>query len=215
MNYTQLVNPKLTTVGTITRCLEYARKMFGAPAVERTAWLAWKNAQYRHTDALPTGVAYPLWFSYWGTIDGVYDNYGHVVVYVPGEGYYSSPWQQGTTHAVLSSVAEVEATYYAKYVGWTEDISTIRVVEPQKDTMIESNEDVDQLYLTAFHRYPESDEVRKNWFGLTWPDALGRARVMPEYLDQNHIIKVSYPDLLKAKGINRDSVLEYTNKNLK
>lgn len=126
MPYTQLVQPDLTIVGKVGYCLEYARKMFHAPAVEPTAWKAWEAAQYKHPDRnYPVDASELLWFSYW--LDGV--NFGHVVVNVPGQGLYSSPYKSGTTHAVLSSIAEVERLYGAKYVGWSEDISKVRVIE--------------------------------------------------------------------------------------
>jgi hypothetical protein len=55
---------------------------------------------------------------------------GHVTVNVPGHGIYSSPYQKGTSHAVMSSIAEVEKHYGVKYLGWTEDLNGVRVVEP-------------------------------------------------------------------------------------
>jgi hypothetical protein len=71
-------------------------------------------------------------------------------------------------------------------------------VNPQKETMLQTNNDVDELYLTAYHRYPESDAVRSNWLGREWPQALDLARTAPEYLSQNHILLVAYPAAIKA-----------------
>lgn len=118
----QLVQPNLSVVGKSGWCLDYARRVFGAGVVEATAWQGWENAKYKHTDGLPN-VSVPVWFDYWQ--DGI--RYGHVAVYVPGQGVYSSPWQTTYGHAVLSSVQEVERIYGVKYVGWSEDISNVRV----------------------------------------------------------------------------------------
>lgn len=128
MSYQQLVQPNLATVGRIGYCLEYARKCFGAGVVEPNAWVAWQNTQFHHLDAnIPADVCVPMWYSYIN--QGV--NLGHVTISVPGKGIYSSPWQQGTDHAVLPSIAEVERIYGVKYVGWSEDISKVRVIKEQ------------------------------------------------------------------------------------
>jgi len=129
----QLVEPNLNTVGTSGWCLAYAQNMFGAPAIEPNAWSAWLNTQYKHAEGLPN-VAVPCWF------DGA-DGEGHVVVYVPSQGFYSSPYNTSTTHAVLSSIAEVERIYGVGYVGWSEDIETLRVA---KENKVASQDQVDK-----------------------------------------------------------------------
>ena len=126
MQYKQLVTPNFSTVGQVGYCLQYARECFGAPAVEPNAWTAWLNTQFKHEDAdLPTDVSIPMWYSY----EENGEQLGHVTINVPGVGIYSSPWEQGTTHAVLPSIAEVERIYGVEYVGWSEDISKVRVIE--------------------------------------------------------------------------------------
>lgn len=124
MSYKQLIQPNLNIVGTVGGCLKYARQMFGAPAGPLYAWEAWENAKYKHEDTnFPTNVAVPLWYSY-------RTNEGHVTVEVEGRGIYSAPYAKNTTHAVLGSIADVERIYGVKYVGWSEDINGVRVVEP-------------------------------------------------------------------------------------
>lgn len=120
---TQLVQPNLSAVGRIGWCLEYQARVWGTSHNEPTAWVAWGRVNQR-TDTPPADVAYPLWFSYYQ--NGV--NLGHVVAYVPGAGYYSSPWKSGTTHAILPSISEVERIYGVKYVGWSEDILNEQVI---------------------------------------------------------------------------------------
>lgn len=124
-SYVQVRKPNTSVKGYSGWCLNYARRVFGVGAKYPTAWAAWKNASKRHTLSHPKNVAVPIWFSFYRA--GV--NFGHVVVYVPGKGYYSSPYKSGTTHAVLSSIAEVQRIYSCKYVGWTEDINGVAVVK--------------------------------------------------------------------------------------
>lgn len=119
MIYKQLVQPNLNAKGVIGECLHYARDVFGLPAKYPTAWSNWLATKYKHTDKLPN-VAVPVWFSGAGGA-------GHVVVYVPNKGFYSSPWQKGTTHAVLPSISEIERIYRVKYVGWSEDLENAKV----------------------------------------------------------------------------------------
>lgn len=125
MSYQQIVQPNLNVAGTVGDCLAYAREMFGAPGGVTWAWQAWENAKYKHSasEALPTDVDVLLWYSYKGTE-------GHVTVNVVGRGIYSSPYQRGTTHAVLASIADVERIYGVVYVGWSEDVNGVRVCEP-------------------------------------------------------------------------------------
>lgn len=124
--YTQLRKPNTSVTGISGFCLNYARKVFNVGAKYRTAWRAWSNATKRHTaSSHPKNVAVPIWFKFYRL--GI--NFGHVVVYVPGKGYYSSPYKRRTTHAVLPSIKEVERIYSAKYVGWSEDINGVSVVK--------------------------------------------------------------------------------------
>lgn len=135
----QLVNPNLNAVGRIGFCLEYQARVWGTTSVAPYAWMAWMETKYPRYDPPPTDVSFPLWFSFYS--GGI--NQGHVVSYVPGQGYYSSPWQTGTTHAVLSSIAEVERIYGATYVGWSEDILNLRVVG---ETMWSNGDTYNLLY---------------------------------------------------------------------
>lgn len=134
--YRQLVQPNLSVSGRIGWCLEYADKVAGLNGGEPSAWDAWNMTEFPHVDAIPTDVAVPCWFSYF-TPEEV--NLGHVVWSIPGQGFYSSPYNKPTGHNVLSSIAEVERLYGCRYVGWSEDISDLRVVEggdmDDKDTL--------------------------------------------------------------------------------
>lgn len=124
MSYIQLVAPDLSVVGHIAYCLEYADNVAGLSNGEYSAWIAWQNTQFPHTDPIPTDVAVPCWFEYYS--GGV--NLGHVVWSIQGQQFYSSPYKQTIGHNVMNSIAEVEQLYGVKYVGWSEDISGLKVV---------------------------------------------------------------------------------------
>ena len=128
----QLIQPNLNTVGQVGYCLKYARQVFGVSAVYATAWQAWTATKYKHLDRNLPNVSVLCWFSY--------QTAGHVVVYVPNKGYYSSPYKSGQSYYVGSSIADIEAKYSSKYVGWSEDINNVRVA--QEVTMAGISDDV-------------------------------------------------------------------------
>lgn len=129
MSWYAAVPPRLGTVDGAGWCLRFAQSFFGAPAMYESAWQAWlaTQAKYSPSDPLP-GVPVILWFEHWGTYGSPprYGNWGHVAVYVPGDAIYTSPawgWGQGR----YGTIAEIERTFNAKYVGWTPDINGLLV----------------------------------------------------------------------------------------
>lgn len=156
----QLKKPNLTVTGRPGWCLEYAHKVFGTPVIDATAWLGWEATKYKHSpsEALP-GIPVPVWFS------GA-NGQGHVVVYTPN-GFYSSPYQLASgapgeynvyvngvaVRAILPSIAIIEQIYGVKYVGWSEDIETLRVVIG--DTM-STKSSVTTLYQLILGRAPDA-----------------------------------------------------------
>ncbi len=126
MAYAQVRKPNPRIKGYSGMCLNYARRVFNVGAKYPTAWTAWRNAKKRHTaSSHPKNVSVPIWFSFYRR--GV--NFGHVVIYVPKKGYYSSPYQRGVPFNILPSIKEVERIYSAKYVGWSEDINGVPVIK--------------------------------------------------------------------------------------
>lgn len=171
--YEQLVAPNLGTVGRYGWCLEYARKVFGAPVVEPTAWRGWENAKHKHANRNLPNVAVPLWFDYWqsGT------RYGHVVVYVPNRGYFSSPYNHTSNYAVLGSIQEVERIYGCVYVGWSEDISNVRVARPKgaHDMINDADNEYgrwNKLFMQIRGRNATRAEFRAAAVGQTWLRAM-------------------------------------------
>lgn len=120
MNYTQLKNPNLSVEGVSGECLVYVRKMYGINAMYLTAIAGWNGAKYKHPgETPPTNVDVPLWFTY-GTE-------GHVALNVPGKGIFSVSAQGDK---VFASIAALEDYIKgATYLGWSEDIDGVRVVE--------------------------------------------------------------------------------------
>lgn len=137
MQEKQLVNPNLNQTGSVGMCQQFAREMFGAPEVTGVeyAWQAWERCKDTYTDQnFPSGAAVLVWFSY--MLNNV--NEGHVAVWVPGQGFYCSPYttrpnaqyqNAGATHALLPSIAEMERIYGVTYVGRSDDINGVRVAE--------------------------------------------------------------------------------------
>ncbi|MFN3004973.1 hypothetical protein [Mycolicibacterium wolinskyi] len=139
MAWQQLVTPNTDITEKAGMCLSYSRRAFGAPAVEPTAWDAWTKAKYRHEDrAFPEGVAHPVWF-YWKNKlpgDTVAQEYGHVAVRKADGKIWSSPLS-GVGRAWFNSVDDLVRAFGGgmRYVGWSEDISGVKVIEMKGDDM--------------------------------------------------------------------------------
>lgn len=131
---TQLVTPNTSVTDGTGWCLRFTQKVWGAPARYESAWKAWEATQLKHSTAenIPTDVGVVVWFSHYGTYgengNQYYDNWGHVVSWIPGRGYLSSP-TNGVGQKWLGSIQEVERAYNSKYVGWSEDINGLRVAK--------------------------------------------------------------------------------------
>ena len=128
--YTQLVTPNTTVENYAGYCLAFAQSVYGAPVKYRSAWEAWENVE-QHTDPIPP-VSVPLWFSHYGTYQGEYANWGHVVAHLPGLGYLSSP-ANGYGQELLGTIQEVEQRFNCTYVGWSPDLNGLQIVQYQAD----------------------------------------------------------------------------------
>jgi hypothetical protein len=116
--------------------LEYVRSAFDLPIVEPSATKGWENADYKHEDYDFPDAWVPLWFS----IDGIPE--GHVVLRAPDGRIYStstnanSPYvHPNLDHLIWFYGPRVEPEYQLtlRYLGWTEDISNVRVVENEDE----------------------------------------------------------------------------------
>ncbi|WP_407107230.1 hypothetical protein [Rhodococcus aetherivorans] len=133
MAYKQLVQPNIAINENAGWCLQYARRVFGLPAVEPTAWVAWTNTQYKHQDRnFPSGVAVPVWFDWVGDVGSGRFRYGHVAVRTADGKIWSSPLS-GNGRAWFASVDDLTRAFGngMTYVGWSEDISGTRVIKEE------------------------------------------------------------------------------------
>lgn len=125
----QTVKPDTTVQDYAGWCLRFTQSVFNAPVRYASAWQAWLNAPGRRTNSsYPRNVAVILWFSHWGTYQGVYRNWGHVAVRLPNGRILSSP-VTGYGQRLFTSVQQLERELNSKYVGWSTGINGKIVVE--------------------------------------------------------------------------------------
>ena len=136
MSYVQLVQPDLSTQDGAGWCLRFTQTVWGAPVRYDSAWDAWNATYAKHGtgEPLPEDASCIVWFSHYGTYGNppTYDNWGHVVTWVPGRGFLSSPGK-GYGQKWFDSTTAVERYFNAGYVGWSEDLNGLRVIEPGAD----------------------------------------------------------------------------------
>jgi len=130
MTFTQLVIPNPDIDCQPGWCLQYVRQAFGAPIVEPTATAGWANAQFKHEDRnFPENCFVPVWFSL------TTEPAGHVALMCPDGSVYSTSDDSTVPHH-HPSLDDLIAYYWRNpltYLGWTEDISNVRVVESELD----------------------------------------------------------------------------------
>lgn len=131
----QLVTPNPSVEDYAGNCLRFAQSVWNAPVRYRSAWDAWQATQLKHSvsEPVPNDVGTLQWFEHFGTYGNPpsYENWGHVVSFIPGRGYLSSPAGKLGTYGQswFATIGEVERAFNAKYVGWSEDINGLRVAE--------------------------------------------------------------------------------------
>jgi len=111
-------------------CLRFQQRVFpGSPAIYYpTARAAWDNA-VQHPGEYPDNSAIvPISYSWVGTINGVYQDWGHAAVWFPGRGVLSSPGA-GYGQQWFGSIDELARAWNLTYLGWSEDVGGFRVVE--------------------------------------------------------------------------------------
>jgi len=125
MGYVQIRQPDTSAVEAPGWCLGMATKVFFGPeggyACAKDAWNA--SPTQNGSRDMP-GVSVPVWFSWVGDLGyGAYD-YGHVVVWVPGRGFLSSPgrWTDPVGQQWFGSIQEIENWFGCRYLGFTLDI---------------------------------------------------------------------------------------------
>lgn len=111
-------------------CLRFQQRVFpGSPVTYYpTARSAWDNSGFQHAEYPDGSAIVPITYSWCGTINGVYQDWGHAAVFVPGRGILSSPGS-GYGHQWFSSIDELARAWGLTYLGWTEDVGGFRVVD--------------------------------------------------------------------------------------
>lgn len=160
--FRQLRQPNLSVQGISNLCLVYARTVFGIPFKYNYALEAWQNVKRRHENRSLPNVVVPVWFSYTATIDGIKRNWGHVAIWVPGAGIFSTT-KQGVKK--FGSVDEV-AKYIgggAIYLGWSEDINGVSVVDEVAEPSEPVHSPFDMPAIGSRIKLRKSTKARTTW----------------------------------------------------
>lgn len=135
MAWNSLVSVNTSVMSNPGMCLWLAEEAVGAPHWYGVAREAWDNANDKHTDAnLPDAVCAVFW-SWVGDLGEGPLDYGHVCIWVPGQGLFSSPkrWSDGYGNAWYGSIDEVSRWLGASYLGWTTDLAGLQLAEWRDD----------------------------------------------------------------------------------
>jgi len=142
MAWTQIVGANPNQQGRAGFCLGMAQDVYtgGAPTPQMwyCAYQAWEASPTKHAEYnFPEGVAVPVWWSWWGTINGEYRNWGHVAVRFPDGSVLSSPGNAAWGADWFPNVDAVEASWRIGLVfeGWTEDIGGLTVVSGSSEPL--------------------------------------------------------------------------------
>lgn len=140
----QVVSPNLGQKTNAGWCLMFTQNSFGAPVMYPSATEAANATKLRNSSRTMPYVSVPVWFDHWGyygPFGNTYANWGHVVVWVPGRGFLSSP-VSGFGQLWLSSLDAVEKTFNSKYRFWSLDINTLQVATPSSPPTPELPEEI-------------------------------------------------------------------------
>lgn len=79
-------------------------------------------------------------------------------------------------------------------------------LRPKKGRVMDEN-DAKQLYSIAMHRQPESDAAWQHWVGKKFSDFADKQFIPgSEWHRQNHVLKVAYPETVKALELSENEV---------
>lgn len=197
----QLVSPNVEISEAAGMCLQYARRVFSAPVVEATAWEGWTRSKYRHENReFPSGLAVPVWFDWWGQLPGDEQKfqYGHAAVRLSDGSVWSSPLS-GKGRARFGSVDELTRAFGGgmKYVGWSEDISEVKVVEIGGEEMESTSYEVARLYAQKIlFRDMDRGEWEKFHQGKSRNQLFDEFSTSAEWEGKWRIINIEYPQVL-------------------
>jgi hypothetical protein len=160
------MKPNLNVQAKAGWCLWYVQEALGVPHLYKSAWEAYQHTTRKRGGTAPNGGI--IWFEHWGTYGTppTYGNWGHVV-FKWNNKFYSSP-AKGFGFDTYGTVQQIEKVYNSKYIGWSEDISGVNIIERIN---MPTEKDVREYFLTYEGREPTTKEVRdyteKSWRYLT------------------------------------------------
>jgi len=182
----QLIEPNLGAVGQPLNCERYTEDVFGVPTSgrhEADAFGAWEDAKYKHPDETPPAdVSVPIYFNWSGNVDGIYKNWGHACVWDKGT-IYTDPLH-GEGHVTYPSIGAIQKAYgLGSYLGWTEDIENLRVVE-EEDMFNDGDRFNINISLFGEDKGFWKDKVNQN---LSYKDAVEQILDSPEFLGEQYL----------------------------
>jgi len=163
MEYAQIKSPNLGISEDAGWCLRFTERSFGVPLVYPSAWEAWEATEFKHLDRDFPNAAVPVWFDWTGDVGSGKQRYGHVAYRSPDGVIHSAPGV-GQGSITFNSVDEL-TQYFGNgmtYVGWSEDIAGVKVIEGEEMEYFDSEE---QLAWTAREIY--GVEPQKDWLTNT------------------------------------------------
>lgn len=173
----QLVQPNTNATDATGMCLRFTQRVYQNlnPIYYNSAWDAWNGAQFKGQGNVPTDISVPVYFSHYGTYGNppTYANWGHVVAWIPGRGYLSSP-AGGYGQQWFDSVEQIAWTFNAKYAGWAYDVGGLLVAKttsdpnpsPAPQPTLDEGDDIMAIYLTPTgNSSPGKDGTSRIWAG--------------------------------------------------
>ena len=131
--YKQLVEADTSVVEFPHYGLRMTQNVFHAPVKHAWCWEAWLATEFKHTtDPLPS-YPVPVWFYATTPYSGHLHVAGQSVVWIPSLGaFLSNPSHPGQPEGQrwFNTIEDIEKAFNAKYVGWSEDINGLRLIEP-------------------------------------------------------------------------------------
>ncbi len=126
--YRQLVKPDLSVQEKSGFSLAHIQKAYGAPVKHAFAWHSWVACEHTHNALTELPDAYvPVWF--YTTIEHTDTPLGHVMIWDPvSQKIWGTPRNgYGKQWYTFEQIVNAKT----RYVGWSEDLNGLRVVQPK------------------------------------------------------------------------------------
>ena len=222
--YRQVVPPNLNQTGKPGFCLGLVLRAFGFPYGAEYARAEWDRNTTKHTDALPTDVCVPVFYSWVGTIDGITRDWGDVAIYVPGRGVFGSPIRGGVANRWDPNVEarRIAIGNNATYLGWTESLNGVNLIQGDNMTGQQAAEGALYVRLLGFESVDQAnshnvDDVQHIMADPAYLGAIAKQVYLGEW--QNPAWKAANYDRLvgelqKAKALSDELMQRPTKENL-